>query len=173
MSLFIPLKFWTSLQRPGAGPSSAASVGSIPLNSNRWCANAEAAGGVEAKNINKLGGGNTHLAKYCKRNIPAQPEAPLMKDQSLLMPQTQQFTKTDLNRQPPTPTNNSITFQLQDRVALVYMWGDRKPGYSSQKWWTREPKRQTEVCISSYKNIGNVGINHITTKKRCILCSIP
>lgn len=36
---------------------------------------------------------NTHLGPILqKKDIPAQPEAPLMKDQSLLMPQTRQFT---------------------------------------------------------------------------------
>lgn len=83
------------------------------------------------------------------------------------MPQSQEFT--DKDRPEPTattPTNNSITFQLQtQRVALVYTWGDRTPGSSSQEGRTRRPRCQTEVCFSSYKNIGNGGRSHMTTKR--------
>lgn len=80
-------------------PGFAASMASIPLNSSS--AQMLRLFGVkmllgvnkkQKKQPNNLEKKHTLGPILQKKDIPAQPEAPLMKDQSLLMPQTRQFT---------------------------------------------------------------------------------
>lgn len=80
----------------------AAGMASIPLNSSA-ARDAEAAFGCQQKKqAKKTKNKNTIGPILQKKDIPAQPEAPRRKDQSWLMPQTQQAqrTKTDLIPQP-------------------------------------------------------------------------